>query len=229
MSHTCLPFPFSQVSTSAIKIVRVGSHDGPTDDIDLRSLDIPEVEAFGAIFLASNNTTIVDGLDDVSVLLAAHSTATAPVISEDCRTRPDAKQTVDPGAVVDTERLMTCSVSTATRTNKTSPQNDTRGGVKDTGTDTGDKEIAPDSSDDSEGLGTGVIVAIAIGILATVALVIAVVYRKTRQEESARLPDELSNRQLNGGEPVWGLGETVMDDAGNADYSGVEDHVTSSA
>ena len=200
LARVCLP---AQVRTTAIKIVRAAV-PGFLADADHRSLDIPEIEAFGSIFIADASgagARMDSGLDDVGALMSAHSNATVPVIPEDCDAAAKANHSTGHKAVYDTHRLMSCGVSTAApeggavptdkaATTTTPPQEPASPGDSDGDVGSGDQGSG---RSDGEALGSGVIAVIAVAVVLVVALVLGIAWWKARQGENARLPTPGNN------------------------------------
>eukprot|EP00729_Bicosta_minor_P008858 gene8858-407_t len=167
------------VETRAIKVVRVisASHGSP-DDVDSKAIDLPEIEAFGAIFLRGGENKVAaaaadgSGEDDdfdpgeeASTLLAKFEKDTVATIPTDwCGSkRGGAGGGSDnsggaESTVVHTEPLITCTISTTSTTTTTTTTTTAFVGSNNGGDDENDndeEEESDTSQTDNDEAGEG--------------------------------------------------------------------------
>lgn len=195
------------LATLAIKVVRVaGNGTRPNDDDDYRSIDIPEIAAFGAAFVESKPVVVDNEIRDgeleeegdleeeeygLEMVLAKYLEAKEAVeLIEPCNAaagnNEEDQPSATPSRVVRTEPLLVCTVSTTTSTTSTPTEVD--GSASEEQPEEEEEEVQEETVEDSEGavegsaggLSPGGIAGIVISIIALLAGAAAVLVFKRR-------------------------------------------------
>jgi hypothetical protein len=181
-------------ATNAIKVVRAaspGGIDAVAGDPDYRALDIPEIEAFGATFFAPADVPADDEYDelepeDIMELHYALTSQSIPDGDDGCdTTRGESaagQQQEPPSAVVHTEPLMVCTVSTTTVAPSIPTEEGDNGDDVDPGEELDEEETSTDTT--KKGMSGGAIAAVVIVLLLLLlAAGAAYKYREPLQEK----------------------------------------------
>lgn len=191
--------------TFAIKIIRVKNTSTSQFDEDYRSLDLPEVEAFGTTFFESSSVAPdVDEFDlDPKDIMTRYNEATVPTVpagADGCE--PDLGSTADktkPGytppltdqnGAVHTEPLIVCTISTtptSSRDRSTSQQTTSPSGSESDGGNEGDVNEPGDLEDgtvDTDASNDGpqtpwIIIGIILGVLVLLIIVAMILWKKS--------------------------------------------------
>ena len=200
------------LATLAIKVVRVAGVGGngtrPNDDDDYRSIDIPEIAAFGAAFVESKPVVVDNEIRDgeleeegdleeeeygLEMVLAKYLEAKEAVeLIEPCNAaagnNEEDQPSATPSRAVRTEPLLVCTVSTTTSTTSTPTEVD--GSASEEQPEEEEEEVQEETVEDSEGavegsaggLSPGGIAGIVISIIALLAGAAAVLVFKRRHD-----------------------------------------------
>ena len=170
------------IATTAIKIVRVGSNENG-EDLDHRSIDLPEIEAFGSLWVndppLGAGSIDADLDEDPDTIIAGYYATTVPTVpdgSPECE--PQAEQEfVQPleDAEARMEPLMICTVGPEADADVDDVPDD------DEGTSKADVGAGDDGISD---LTIGLVVAAVVGLLLALLLVIIMRRKHARAEGS---------------------------------------------
>jgi hypothetical protein len=166
------------LATTAIKIVRVANSSEHGDDLDHRSIDLPEIEAFGSFFV-NDGAPVDTALDadlnhDPETIMARYYATSVPTVpdgSPECGPDAEAESIQASAAVMHIEPLLICAANIVEADD-----------VDDDESETVDDSVGND--DPSNDLMIGLIVAAIVSLLLALLLVVVVRRKRARAEES---------------------------------------------
>jgi hypothetical protein len=208
------------VKTIAIKVARVEASGDSAGGDSARAIDIPEIEAFGAIWISPTATTAAtDLLDfDGAELLDAEYTAGGASGCDDASAQPQPSS-----ETTQTQPLKLCTVTTSTRTTvtlttvaTTPPETPGLGSGSGSGSDDLDGRTGGSSDDDGGGLTSGTMIAVAVVALVLLGAGAAIVYRKQVASTAAAPTSASATAAATKSAPLSSEGVTTF----NAAFSG---------
>ena len=176
------------LGTTAIKIVRVANSSENRDDLDYRSIDLPEVEAFGTFFVNDDSpgasSTNADLDHDPETIMARYYETAVPIVpdgSPECESDAEQESVQPSDATTHIEPLMVCTVGPVADVDVDDDVADLDDVDDDEGETVNDSVGNDDSSND---LMVGLIMAAVVGLLLALLQVVVVRRKRARAEGS---------------------------------------------